>query len=178
MDCDKACLQLAALLGWDNELKQLIDGPFRIHKEKTLNSSPINSITSKLNLKNTHAMKKLTVERKELKSTNFTQNKTKDLSTNQLKIRLKTKESMLAVYKNDLKKFRDHLVKDTVPANLHAQKFPKPKYSLSSSAYEIDQKQVIKNAQREFIQVQIKYLEGMSMQIEKEIGDIQNCSKL
>ena len=98
-------------------------------------------------------------------------------NSNQLKL-LKRKKKILATYKNDLKKYRDHLVKDTVPANLHAQKFPKPKYSLSSSAFENDQEQIIKNAQRKFIQVQIKYLEDKCMQIEKEIGDLQNSSKL
>jgi hypothetical protein len=80
MDCDKACLQLAALLGWDNELKQLTEGPLK-NKEKTMNLPPINSITSKLNSKNTHTMEKLAVEKKEQKATYFPQINKKDYSS-------------------------------------------------------------------------------------------------
>jgi hypothetical protein len=177
MDCDKACLQLAALLGWDNELKQLTEGPLK-NKEKPMNSPTINSITSKLNSKNANAMKKLTVEKKEQKATYLTQINKKDLSSNQLKVKLKARENLLSTYKSDLVKYRDHLAKGTVPAHLHAQKFPKPRYSLSLSTNENDWKQIIKNTQTDALKVEIKNLEDKCMQIEKEIGDMQNSSKL
>jgi hypothetical protein len=91
---------------------------------------------------------------------------------------LKTKENLLSTYKSDLVKYRDHLAKGTVPAHLHAQKFPKPRYSLSLSTNENDWKQIIKNTQTDALKVEIKNLEDKCMKIEKEIGDMQNSSKL